>query len=183
MEQLHINPWKTLSSKDIYDNPWIHVREDQVINPAGGNGIYGVVTFKNKAIGVIPIDDEGFTYLVGQYRYSLNEYSWEIPMGGGPLGQEPLLSAQRELKEETGYVAASWELIMRIHTSNSVTDEEGFIFLARNLTAGETEFEDTEDLQIKRVHISEAVEMAYDGRITDAISIAGLLKAGRLLRI
>ena len=183
MEDLYKNPWKTVSTKEIYNNPWIHVREDEVINPAGGNGIYGVVSFKNKAIGIIPVDENGFTYLVGQYRYSLNEYSWEIPMGGGPMPQEPLVSAQRELKEETGYTAASWEMIMRIHTSNSVTDEEGFIFLAKELTAGETEFEDTEDLQIRKVHISEAVEMAYDGRITDAISIAGLLKVARLLKI
>ncbi|WP_210463818.1 NUDIX domain-containing protein [Rufibacter roseolus] len=175
------NPWKTLDSKPIYENPWISVREEQVINPGGGRGIYGVVSMKNKAIGIIPIDDEGNTWLVGQYRYTVNEYSWEIPMGGGPIGIDPLESAKRELKEETGFTAAEWTNIGRIHTSNSVTDEEGFIFLAEELTAGETEFEETEDLKIWKLPLHEAVRMAMDSEITDAISIAGLLKAEKIL--
>lgn len=179
--EIHENPWQTLSSQDVYDNPWIHVREDKVINPSGGNGIYGVVQFKNKAIGIIPIDNEGNTYLVGQYRYALNEYSWEIPMGGGAVGVDILLSAQRELKEETGFEAQRWTNIARIHTSNSVTDEEGFVFLAEELTAGETEPEETEDLRIWKLPLREAIEMAMDNRITDGISVAGLLKVGRLL--
>ena len=107
------NTWKTLESKDIYDNPWISVREDKVINPSGGDGIYGVVHFKNLAIGIVPIDKDGYTYLVGQYRYSLEEYSWEIPMGGGPLDIDKLESAKRELKEETGLVAHKWTEIMK----------------------------------------------------------------------
>ncbi|KAA3439307.1 NUDIX domain-containing protein [Rufibacter hautae] len=175
------NPWKTLDSKPIYENPWISVREEQVINPGGGQGIYGVVSMKNKAIGIIPIDEEGNTWLVGQYRYTVNEYSWEIPMGGGPIGIDPLESAKRELKEETGFTAAEWTNIGRIHTSNSVTDEEGFIFLAEELTAGETEFEETEDLKIWKLPLHEAVRMAMDSEITDAISIAGLLKAEKIL--
>src|SRR4028118_1164079 len=109
MEQ-HPNPWKTLSTRPLYDNPWINVREDQVINPKGGNGIYGVVHMKNKAIGIIPVDEEGYTWLVGQYRYSVDEYSWEIPMGGGPIEIDVLESAKRELKEETGFTAARWNL-------------------------------------------------------------------------
>lgn len=152
-----------------------------MINPGGGRGIYGVVSMKNKAIGIIPIDDEGNTWLVGQYRYTVNEYSWEIPMGGGPVGIDPLESAKRELKEETGFTAAEWTNIGRIHTSNSVTDEEGFIFLAEELTAGETEFEETEDLKIWKLPLHEAVRMAMDSEITDAISIAGLLKAEKIL--
>ncbi|ALI98112.1 NUDIX domain-containing protein [Rufibacter tibetensis] len=175
------NPWTTLESTPIYSNPWISVREEQVINPGGGRGIYGVVSMKNKAIGIIPIDDEGNTWLVGQYRYTVNEYSWEIPMGGGPIGIDPLESAKRELKEETGFTAAEWTNIGRIHTSNSVTDEEGFIFLAEDLTAGETEFEETEDLKIWKLPLHEAVRMAMDSEITDAISIAGLLKAEKIL--
>lgn len=175
------NPWKTLSNKTVYDNPWIRVEQHDVINPAGGTGIYGKVHFKNKAIGIIPIDEQGNTWLVGQYRYTLDEYSWEIPMGGGPIGIEVLESAKRELKEETGLTAEKWGNIMRIHTSNSVTDEEGFIFLATGLTQGETEFEETEQLHIQKLPLSEAIAMCLDGRITDAISIAGLLAADRLL--
>ena len=179
MEQ-HPNPWKTLSTRPLYDNPWISVREDQVINPKGGKGIYGVVHFKNKAIGIIPLDEEGYTWLVGQYRYALEEYCWEIPMGGGPLAIDILESAKRELKEETGFTAARWTMIARIHTSNSVTDEEGFVFLAEGLTPGETAPEETEDLVVRKVHLREAVAMVMDNRITDSISVGGLLKAARL---
>ncbi len=179
----HINPWQTMSTREIYDNPWIHVQEDQVINPKGGKGIYGKISFKNKAIGIIPIDHEGNTWLIGQYRYTLNEYCWEIPMGGGLKEQDVLLSAQRELKEETGLTAAKWTNIMRIHTSNSVTDEEGFVFLAEDLEEGETEFEETEDLQIKKLSLKEAIDMVMNQQITDAISIAGLLKVAFMLKI
>lgn len=177
------NPWKTLSSREVYNNPWINVREDQIINPSGGNGIYGVVSFKNKAIGIVPVDEEGYTYLVGQFRYTLNEYSWEIPEGGGPIGIEPLESAKRELKEETGFSAAKWTNLGRIHTSNSVTDEEGFLFLAQDLTEGESEPEETEELKVKRVHLKEAVEMVMNGEITDSLAIAGILKAAKYLNI
>ena len=180
MEQ-HPNPWKTLSTRPLYDNPWISVREDQVINPGGGQGIYGVVHFKNKAIGIIPVDEEGYTWLVGQYRYALEEYCWEIPMGGGPLHIDVLESARRELKEETGFTAARWTMIARIHTSNSVTDEEGFVFLAEGLTPGETAPEETEDLAVRKVHLREAVEMVMDNRITDSISVGGILKAARIM--
>jgi len=179
MEQ-HPNPWQILSAWAIYDNPWISVREDQVINPKGGNGIYGVVHMKNKAIGILPLDEDGYTWLVGQYRYPLEEYSWEIPMGGGPLEIDILESAKRELQEETGFTARQWTLIARIHTSNSVTDEEGFVFLAEDLTPGETAMEETEDLAIRKVHLREAVEMVMDNRITDSISVGGILKAARL---
>ncbi|MDJ1480041.1 NUDIX hydrolase [Cytophagaceae bacterium YF14B1] len=177
------NPWKTLSTKEIYTNPWIQVTESQVVNPGGGNGIYGVVHFKNKAIGIVPIDEEGYTWLVGQYRYPLNEYSWEIPEGGGPLNEDPLESAKRELKEETGFTASQWTLISRIHTSNSVCNEEGFIYMAQQLTAGESQPEETEDLILRRVHLGEAVEMVMQNQITDSLSIAGLLKAARILNI
>jgi 8-oxo-dGTP pyrophosphatase MutT (NUDIX family) len=174
--ELEKNPWTTLSTRPIYDNAWISIREDQVINPKGGKGIYGVVSFKNIAIGIIPIDNEGNTYLIGQYRYTLNEYSWEIPMGGGKIGIDILESAQRELKEETGFTALKWTEIMKLHTSNSVTDEVAYVFLAEELVAGETQFEETEDLQIRKLPLEEAINMAMCGQITDAISVAGLLK-------
>jgi len=159
------------------------VNEHEVINPKGGNGIYGKVHFKNKAIGIIPIDDDLNTWLVGQYRYTLDEYSWEIPMGGGLLENDTLESAKRELKEETGLSATEWIQIMRIHTSNSVTDEEGFIFLARGLTEGETEFDPTEDLAIKKLPFNDALRMVLDGKITDSLSIAGILNVARRLNL
>lgn len=176
------NPWKTLSSRPIYDNPWISVREEQVLKPSGSPGIYGVVSFKNKAIGIVPVDSEGYTYLVGQFRYTLNAYSWEIPEGGGPFDEAPLETAKRELEEETGLHASSWQDLGRIHTSNSVTDEEGFLFLATGLTQGKSNPEDTEQLLIKRVSLTDAVGMVMSGEITDSLSIAGLLKASLLVQ-
>ncbi len=175
------NPWQTLSTVVKYQNPWISVREDQVLNPGGGRGIYGVVSMKNKALGIVPLDAEGNTWLVGQYRYPLNEYSWEIPMGGGLIEQDILASAQRELKEETGLLAARWTRIARLHTSNSVTDEEGFVFLAEDLTQGALEPEETEDLRLWKLPLAEAIRMVMDDRITDAVSVAGLLKAEKVL--
>lgn len=175
------NPWRTKSVQTIYDNPWIRVEHHEVINPAGKEGIYGKTHFKNRAMAVIPVDEEGNTWLIGQYRYTLNEYSWEIPMGGGPLELDMLESAKRELKEETGLIAEKWTEIMKIHTSNSVTDEVGYIYLAENLTQGETEFEETEVLHIKKLPFSEALQWVMEGKITDSISVAGILKAARLL--
>jgi len=174
------NPWQKLERKEIYDNPWITVYEDDVITPAGTKGIYGTVSFKNLAIGIIPIDEEGNTWLVGQYRYPLDAYSWEIPMGGGPLAIDPLLSAKRELKEETGLSAKVWEKFMCIHTSNSVCSEEGYVYIAKELTEGEMMPEDVEELKVWKLPLNEAIQMAYDGKITDSLSLAGLLKLGML---
>ncbi|MEX1239332.1 MAG: NUDIX hydrolase [Cyclobacteriaceae bacterium] len=175
------NPWKTLSGAVKYDNPWITVTEYQVINPAGGKGIYGKVHFKNKAIGVIPLDKELNTWLVGQYRYTLNAWHWEIPEGGGPLEQEPNESAKRELREETGLIAASWKEIVHLHTSNSVTDEEGHIFLAEDLEEGTSALEDTEaDLKVWKLPFKEALQMVLDGKITDSMSVMGILKVARM---
>ena len=179
-DPLH-NPWRTLRSEPRYQNPWISVREDQVLNPRGGPGIYGVVSMKNKALGIVPVDADGNTWLVGQYRYPLREYSWEIPMGGGPVELDVLESAQRELREETGLLAARWTRIARLHTSNSVTDEEGFVFLAQELTQTAWEPEETEDLRLWKLPLAQAVELVMRDEITDAISVAGLLKAARLL--
>ncbi|MDX1905271.1 MAG: NUDIX hydrolase [Thermonemataceae bacterium] len=183
------NPWKVLASKDIYDNAWISVKEDQVINPNGGKGIYGTVNFKNKALGIIPIDEQGFTWLVGQYRYPLEAYSWEIPMGGGKIienvavEQQILEAAQRELLEETGIIAEKWTKIARIHTSNSVTNEEGFVFLAENLSQKESSPEETEDLSVLKVHLSDALRMVLADEITDAISMIGIMKAAKIMHI
>ena len=169
------NPWQTQSIKHVYDNPWIKLEEHQVLNPAGNPGIYGKVCFKSQAVGVIPLDDEGYTWLVGQHRYTLDEWSWEIPMGGSPLEEDCLLTAQRELQEETGLSAAKFTEVLHLHTSNSITDEQAYVFLAQQLNQGETCFEDTEDIEVKKLPLSKAIAMAQDGRITDAISVAGLL--------
>lgn len=177
------NPWKRTASRDVYNNPWIKVREDNVINPSGGEGIYGVVHFKNLAIGIIPIDPELNTWLVGQYRYTLDEYSWEIPMGGGDPAIAPVDSAKRELKEETGLTAKKWEKLLKIHTSNSVTDEVGFVFIAEELTIGKPEFEETEKITIRKLPLSDALKMIEEGKITDSVSVGGLLALARKLHI
>lgn len=175
------NPWTTISVREVYDNPWIKIDEHQVINPAGGKGIYGTVHYKNKAIGVIPVDDQGNTWLVGQWRFPLSEWSWEIPEGGGRMDHEPLDSAKRELKEETGLTATNWKLIQRTHLSNSVSDEEGFIFLAEGLVEGNSELEETEaDMKVWKLPLREAIKMVIDGKITDSLSVMGLLAVARL---
>lgn len=177
------NPWTTKKINPIYENPWIKVEHHDVLNPAGKESIYGKVHFKNRAMAIIPIDESGNTWLIGQYRYPLDEYSWEIPMGGGPMAEDKLESAKRELKEETGLIAEKWTEIMKIHTSNSVTDEVGFVYLAEGLTQGETEFEETELLKIKKLPFTKVVEMVMDGEITDGISVAAILKAARILKL
>ena len=175
------NPWKTLSGEMKYENRWIQVTEYQVINPSGGKGIYGKVHFKNKAIGIVALDDETNTWLVGQYRYTLDAWSWEVPEGGGLLNESPLTAAQRELREETGLTAKSWKQILRLHTSNSVTDEEGFIFLAEDLKAGANALEDTEaDLKVLKVSLHQAIKMIEEGSITDSMSVMGLLMVARM---
>ena len=177
----HKKDWKTLKKDEIYENPWIKVEHHDVINPSGGNGIYGVVRFKNIAVGIIPVDENGMTYLVGQYRYALDEYSWEIPEGGCPKGEDPLDAAKRELLEETGLVAAKYQVILpKFYTSNSVTDEYGIIYLATGLTQGKSNPEATENLEVKKVPLTEAIGMAKDGRINDLMSVAGLLGCGDL---
>ena len=174
------NPWTTLSGEMKYENKWIAVTEYQVLNPSGGKGIYGKVHFKNKAIGIIPLDNDLNTWLVGQFRYTLNEWSWEIPEGGGPFDFSPLDCAKRELKEETGLIAKKWTQLMRLHTSNSVTDEEGFIFIAEDLEQGESALEETEaGLKVWKLPFREALQMVIDGKITDSLSVMGILMAAR----
>jgi len=175
------NPWQILHSEEKYNNNWIKVSEHQVLNPAGGRGIYGEVHFKNIAIGILPLDENLNTWLVGQYRFPLKAYSWEIPEGGGPIGTDPLTNAQRELAEETGLTANSFTEIQRMHLSNSVSDELAIIYLARELSQGDAEPEETEDLAIKKVPFAEAYRMVMDGEITDSMSVAAILKVQILL--
>jgi 8-oxo-dGTP pyrophosphatase MutT (NUDIX family) len=171
------NPWTTLDARDVYDNNWINLTEYQVINPAGKQGIYGKVHFKNKAVGIVPVDEQGYTYLVGQYRYTLNAWSWEIPEGGSAIGTDPLDSAKRELREETGLSASRWTVLQTVHLSNSVSDEEGIIYLAEGLQTGDASLEDTEaDLKVWRLPLAEALQMVEEGKITDSLSVIGILR-------
>lgn len=176
------NPWTTIKEEVVYTNNWIEVVHKDVLNPNGNPGVYGQVNFKNIAIGVIPVDEEGNTWLVGQYRFPLEEYSWEIPEGGCPEGENMLDAAKRELKEETGMEAGSYEMICKIHTSNSVCKEVAYIYLAKDLKQGKAQPEDTEQLVVKKVKLSEAIQMVMENKITDSMSVAGLLKAERLLK-
>jgi len=170
------NPWKITSEKNIYDNPWINLTEYQVINPSGNPGIYGKVHFKGFAIGIIPLDEDMNTYMVGQYRFAPDCYSWEIPEGGGPLNIDPLESAKRELLEEAGLKAEKWTELMRMYLSNSVTDELSIIYLARGLKQFEPEPEDTEKLSLRKVPFAEIYDKVCNGEITDAMTIATVLK-------
>jgi 8-oxo-dGTP pyrophosphatase MutT (NUDIX family) len=176
------NPWKITSEKEVYDNPWINLTEYQVINPSGNPGIYGKVHYKNLAIGIIPLDADMNTYLVGQYRFTIDQYTWEIPEGGGPLEIEPLGSAKRELLEETGLRASEWAEIQRMHLSNSVSDELSIIYLARGLEQFEPEPEETEQLIVKKVPFEEVYRMVCDGKITDSMAVAGILKIKLMLQ-
>lgn len=176
------NPWVTIESHKVYENNWIGLTEHQVINPSGGQGIYGEVHFKNYAIGILPLDEEHHTWLVGQYRYPLKAYSWEIPEGGGPLETEPLESAQRELAEETGLVATEWLELQRMHLSNSVSNELAIIYIARGLTQGESSPEETEALSIRKLPFEEAYQMVIQGQITDSISVAAILRTKILIQ-
>lgn len=177
MEKKWIGNWKQNSRTQAYNNNWITVYHDEVVNPSGGDGIYGVVHFKNLAIGIIPIDENGYTWLVGQHRYPHDKYSWEIPEGGGPLGIAPLESAKRELQEEVGLGANQWQELLRMDLSNSVSDESAIIYTATNLYQLTAQPEETEDLQLKHLPFSEAFGMVLSGEITDSMSVAGILRA------
>lgn len=175
------SPWRRTGSTRIYTNPWMSVREDQVVRPDGNPGIYGVVELRNLALGCVPLFADGTTVLVGQHRYTLDAYSWEIPEGGGDPARDPRAEIARELAEETGLRARSWTPLGRVHTSNCITDELGLLWLAEDLEPAPGDPDATEVLRTWRLAFDEAVAMALDGRITDALSVAGLLRAAHLL--
>lgn len=170
------NNW-TIHSKELrYDNNWISVFHHEGLNPAGTPGIYGVVHFKNRAIGIVALDENEQIYLIGQHRFPLDRYSWEIPEGGGPLTEAPVLAAQRELLEEAGLMAEHWEEIIHMDISNSVSDEECVVFLARGLTQHTPEPEETEQLAVKKVSLQEAYDMVKRFEIRDSITVAAIQK-------
>lgn len=175
------NPWKTLSTRIVYENPWIRVREDQVLRPDGKQGIYGVVECAT-ATGVVALSESNEVYLVGQYRYPINLYSWEIVEGAAEQGEDPRSAVARELREEAGLVAT--ELIQlgpQFYLSNCHSSEVAVIFLARGLTQVEAQPDGTEVLQIQKVALPEALEMVHRGEISDSMSIIGLQRAARYL--
>ncbi len=170
------NPWKTNSDQIVYQNNWIEVHHQDVTTPAGTPGVYGVVHFKNLAIGIIPLDHQNNTWMVGQFRYPLKKYSWEIPEGGGKIGIDPIESAKRELLEECGILAESWEKLLEMDLSNSATDEHAILYVARNLSFTQSEPEETEDLQLKKVPFDTLYQMVMSGEIQDAMTVAAVLK-------
>ena len=176
------DPWLTRTTREVYVNPWIRVREDEVTRPDGAPGIYGVVELRSTALGVVPVFPDATTVLVGQHRYPLGEWSWEIPEGGGALDREPQAEIARELREETGLTARRWTALGPVTTSNSVTDERGLLWLGEDLMEGTADPEPTEVLVPWRLPLADAVAMALDGRIPDAMSVVGLLRADAVLR-
>lgn len=172
-----INPWTTLKSEKIYDSPWIGLTKHDVLNPNGNPGTYSVVHFKNIALGVLPLDEQYNTWIVGQYRYPIEQYSWEIPEGGGNRDVEPLESAKRELLEETGITAKKWEKVQEMYLSNSASDEFCILYIAQDLSFGEAQPEDNERLEVRKLHFNELYQMVESGEVTDSLTVAIVLKA------
>lgn len=181
MKNEEINPWTTLSSEPVYDSPWIALTKHDVLNPNGNPGTYSVVHFKNMALGVLPLDKELNTWIVGQYRYPIKKYSWEIPEGGGKWDVAPLDSAKRELLEETGITAEKWTKIQEMHLSNSASDEFCILYIAQELSFGKSEPEDSEQLEVRKLHFDELYKMVEDGEITDSLTVAAVLKTRLLI--
>jgi 8-oxo-dGTP pyrophosphatase MutT (NUDIX family) len=175
------NPWRTLRSEEVYESPWIKLTNHDVINPGGGSGTYSVVHFKNLALGVIALDENYNTWLVGQYRYPLNQYTWEIPEGGGDRNIDPLVSIQRELKEETGITANKWTHILDMHLSNSATDEFCKLYVAQDLQFGASHPEEDEDLRVIKIPFDELYQLVNNGTLTDSLTVAAVLKVKLLM--
>jgi 8-oxo-dGDP phosphatase len=180
----HGAPWKRGSERVVYENPWIRVSHHHATAPTGRSAEYGVVSFKNLAIAVLPLHDDGSVTLVGQHRFALSDYSWELPEGGSPLGEDPLEGAKRELAEETGLAARDWRQVLRAQLSNSVTDERAAGYLAMGLYAADGRHgrDATEDLALARVPFREALDAALAGRMEDVLTVAMLLRAYHMAR-
>ncbi len=177
------NPWTFLSKREFIDNQWVNVSQHQVLNVAGNETTYNVVSFKNRAVGIVPLHEDGRITLVGQFRYTLNQYSWELPEGGCPENENMLDCAHRELEEETGLKAEIVEPFFKIHTSNSVTDEWGMVYLAKGLSQGQAAPEENEVLQTRKVTIEELLDEVEAAKVTDSITIAAAYKLAWLKAI
>ena len=175
------NPWTTLQRQKVYESPWISVEHHEVLNPAGNPGTYSVVKFKKLAIGIVPLDEELNTWIIGQYRYPLHTYTWEIPEGGGDLDEAPIESAKRELLEECGIVAQEYIPIQQLQLSNSATDEVAHLFVARKLTFTRPQPEETEQLTIRKIPFEQLYQLVKEGYITDSLTVAAVLKIKLLL--
>jgi 8-oxo-dGTP pyrophosphatase MutT (NUDIX family) len=169
------SPWKRRSRRLVYENAWIQVFHDEVLRPDGEPGVYGVMHPRTHAVGIVALDDRDRVLLVGQYRYTLDRYSWEIPEGGVALDDDPLEGARRELAEETGYRAESWRELMRFSLANSATDETGAIYLATGLTDGEAAPDETEQLEVRWIAFERAIELVRSGELFDSMTQMGLL--------
>lgn len=174
-------PWKTLKIEERYSTPWISVSHHDVIDPSGAEGIYGVVHFKNIAVGIVPLDEELNTWIVGQYRYPIGTYSWEIPEGGGKRDRPALESAQRELREEVGIVAERWTEVLRMDLSNSASDEEAIIYVAQGLEFHAPEPDHNEELEMRKVPFMELFDRVMLGELRDSLTVAAVLKVKLLL--
>ncbi len=175
-DPVRVGGWRRRSRRTAYANPWIEVLHDEVDRPDGSPGIYGVVHFRNMAVGVVAVDDAGRILLVGQHRYTLDTYSWEIPEGGAALDEAPVDGAARELAEETGYEAAEWRELVSFSLSNSVTDERGVVFLATGLRAGIAAPEPSEDLAIRWATLDQVLAEIDAGEIHDILTIVGVTR-------
>ncbi len=171
-----VGPWRRRTRRSAYANPWLEVWHDEVDRPDGSPGIYGVVHFRNAAVGVVVVDEIGRLLLVGQHRYPLNAYSWEIPEGGAAPDEDPLDAARRELAEETGYLAGEWRELVRFSLSNSVTDERGVVYLASGLRPGPASPEPTEALEMRWAPLREVLAAIDGGEIHDLITIAAVTR-------
>ncbi|MFZ1664685.1 MAG: NUDIX hydrolase [Flavobacteriales bacterium] len=174
-------PWTTLSEKLAYETPWISVAHHEVIDPGGKQGVYGVIHFKNLAVGVIPLDEDMNTWIVGQYRYPMESYSWEMPEGGGDRNIPARESAKRELREEVGIEADQWTEILQMDLSNSASDEQAIIFVAQGLTFHAPEPDHDEELEQRKLPFAELYAMVQRGEVRDSLTVAAVLKVQLLV--
>jgi 8-oxo-dGTP pyrophosphatase MutT (NUDIX family) len=170
-------PWRVHGARLVYENPWLRIIDHKITHPDGSPGQYGVVRYKNKSVGVLPIDDEGRVRLIGQHRFPFDHYSWELPEGGCPPTEEPLQAARRELEEEADLKAASWLPLVEAELSNSISDEVAICYLAFDLSEGKADPEPSEVLKLRTVTFRELLDEVLSGQIRDSLTVMMALAA------